>query len=334
MKINEEIKVNRLVLKNRLVMPPMATSGCVDGKVSDTLLRYYDEKSAGGYLGVIITEHSYVHVQGKADAGQMSVSQDDDIEGMRKLIDVIHSNGVMVFAQLNHAGSAARNSVTGMPVIGPSALLHPRKKDGTEPLPKEMTKDMIQKTTEDFARAAQRAKLAGYDGVEIHAAHGYLLNQFYSPLTNRRTDEYGFATLENRLRFHKEVIEAVRKAVGKDYPVALRLGGCDYMDGGSTVEDSIEAAVLLERYGIDLLDISGGMNGYVVPGRNEPGYFRDMTAPMKQKLSIPVLLTGGITKIGEAEDLVERGEADLIGVGRAILRDSQWAAKQTQGQQP
>lgn len=163
--------------------------------------------------------------------------------------------------------------------------------------------------------------------MEIHSAHGYLLNQFYSPLTNKREDEYGISSMENRLRLHKEIIQSVRAEVGEDYLVALRLGGCDYMEGGSTIEDSVKAARLLESYGIDLLDISGGLNGYVIPKRKESGYFSDMTGQIKREVSIPVILTGGITDIDHADRLIENGRADLIGIGRAILKDSLWAMK-------
>ena len=153
----------------------------------------------------------------------------------------------------------------------------------------------------------------------IHAAHGYLLNEFYSPLTNFRDDEYGPDCIENRVRFHLQVIEAVRGAVGPDYPVALRFGGCDYHAGGSTVEDSVRACALFERAGVDLLDISGGMYGYRIPGLEGPGYFREMTAAIKKAVSAPVLLTGGVRTAGEAEQLLAQGAADLIGVGLSLI---------------
>ena len=145
-----------------------------------------------------------------------------------------------------------------MPVSS-SAVVNEAKHGADGETPRELTREEIAQIVRDFAAAARRAKEAGYDGVEIHSAHGYLLNQFYSPLANRRSDEYGPAAMEGRLRIHREIIQAVRAQVGEDYPVALRLGGCDYAEGGSTVEDSVEAAVLLESWGIDLLDISGGI---------------------------------------------------------------------------
>ena len=198
-------------------------------------------------------------------------------------------------------------------------------KESNIEIPEELSKEQIQYIVKRFADAARRVKLAGFDGVEIHSAHAYLLNQFYSPITNHRTDEYTGTTLEGRLRIHKEVIEAVRSEVGEDFPIALRLGGCDYMAGGSTIKDSIKASQMLESYGVDILDITGGINRYMIPWNKEPGYFSDMTEHIMEKVSIPVILTGGITNAMDAEKLLQLNKADLIGVGRAILKDDSWA---------
>lgn len=322
--LNSPIKIRNLELKNRLVMPPMATAKATEqGKVTQQICDYYNEKSLGGYLGLMITEHSYVSLEGKAGRGQISIAEDEDIEGLKKLTEVIHKNNSRVIAQLSHAGGAAKNEITGKTVYGASAFAMPK----TGFVPEEMTLTEIQKVVEDFAKAALRAKQAGFDGVEIHSAHGYLLNQFYSPLTNKRTDDYHAQTLEGRLKLHFEIIDAVRKVVGADYPIALRLGACDYQIGGSTLQDSVEAARMLVEAGIDLLDISGGFCGYIRPGHTEQGYFSEVTKAMKSVVGIPVLLTGGIVEIKEALRLLENGEADLIGIGRAILKDSLWAKK-------
>lgn len=322
--LNSPIKIRNLELKNRLVMPPMATAKATEqGKVTQQICDYYNEKSLGGYLGLMITEHSYVSLEGKAGRGQISIAEDEDIEGLKKLTEVIHKNNSRVIAQLSHAGGAAKNEITGKTVYGASAFAMPK----TGFVPKEMTLTEIQKVVEAFAKAALRAKQAGFDGVEIHSAHGYLLNQFYSPLTNKRTDDYHAQTLEGRLKLHIEIIDAVRKVVGADYPIALRLGACDYQIGGSTLQDSVEAARMLVEAGIDLLDISGGFCGYIRPGHTEQGYFSEVTKAMKSVVGIPVLLTGGIVEVKEALRLLENGEADLIGIGRAILKDSLWAKK-------
>ncbi len=323
--IDQAITINGVEITNRLVMPPMATSKAnQDGTVSQNLCDYYDEKSAGGHIGLIITEHCYISEEGKASPGQMSIDSNCDIEGLKKLTDAIHHNHTKVFCQINQAGGATTYEITGHEVLGASSILMPSSK-ATQMTPREMNEADIQKVIGDFAAAAVRAKEAGYDGVEIHSAHGYLLNQFYSPLTNHRNDLYNGSTLEGRIKLHLQVIAAVRKAVGDDYLIALRLGACDYTEGGSTIEDSVNACVAFEKEGVNLLDISGGFCGFIHPSNKEQGYFNEITQAIKEKVSIPVLLTGGIVDVKAAEQLLEEKKADLIGVGRAILKDSNWA---------
>lgn len=328
--INVPLRINGVSIKNRLVMPPMSTAKCDDnGFITDKICEYYDEKTKGGYIGLVITEYSYISQQGKACKGQISVSKDEDIEGLSRLAETVHKNGSKIFAQINHAGSGTGEPITGMKGVAPSVVLHPflASVPGAENfLPEELSVQEIKDIVAAFAEAALRVKKAGFDGVEIHAAHGYLLSQFYSPLMNKRTDEYG-GSLENRIRIHKEILCAVRKAVGEAYPVAVRFGACDFTEGGSTVEEGVEASLELEKAGADLLDITAGMSGWQVLNKKEPGYFKIMTEKIKEKVSVPVLLTGGITDKETAETLLEEKKADLIGVGRAILKNSGWAAE-------
>jgi 2,4-dienoyl-CoA reductase-like NADH-dependent reductase (Old Yellow Enzyme family) len=302
-------------------MPPMATSKAeANGAVSSAILDYYQEKSAGAYLSLIIIEHSYIELLGKASENQLSVADDSVIEGLKKLATVIQRNGVKAVMQLNHAGSAADPKVIGATAVGPSAIKNPRKGD----VPHELTQQEINGVIAAFREAALRVKQAGFDGVEIHSAHGYLLNQFFSPLTNQRTDEYG-GSLLNRIRLHLQVIEAVRAAVGPAFPIFLRLGAADFSEGGTTIADSQQAAVEFAKAGVDILDISGGFCGYIRPGHSEPGYFAPLSAAIKQVVSIPVILTGGVTAGQQAEQLLAENKADFIGVGRALLQNSQWA---------
>lgn len=177
-----------------------------------------------------------------------------------------------------------------------------------------------------FAKAAVRAKKAGYDGVEIHSAHGYLLNQFYSPLTNFRKDEYG-GDLENRLRIHREVIRAVREEAGRDFFLSVRLGGCDYMDGGNDISDCVRACRILEKEDIDLISLTGGLCRYTRTGHTEAGYFQDMSIAVKKVTAILVLLTGGVKTMSEVQELLKNGAADLIGVGRALMKDCDWECR-------
>lgn len=317
------LTIGSLTLKNRLVMPPMATAKADEaGRVTPAVCDYYQERARYSKIGLIITEHSSVCRQGKAHPGQTSLGEEADLAAWHRLTDMVHEEGVAIFAQLSHAGTAAVSAVTGQSPVGPSAVFHPKQ---TRERPEEMTVAQIHAVAQAFGAAARRAREAGFDGVEIHSAHGYLLNQFYSPLANRRTDEYGPQSVENRTRFHREVLQAVRREVGENYPVAVRLGGCDYQEGGSTLEDCVEACRILEQNGADLLHLTGGMNGFVRPGHGEPGYFRDMSLAVKGEVTVPVLLTGGVTTLAQAETLLEQGCADLIGVGRAIFRNPRWA---------
>lgn len=313
--LDTPIRFGTLTLKNRLVMPPMHTGKSDAGRVTPQLAEYYHDRAAYSAPGLIVMEHSAVTEGGHASESQLLISDDTLIEGHRQLTEAIHTGGSRVIAQLNHAGSNGyRDCVSASDVPNPRG-------EGRAPRP--LTVEEIRAVEDAFAAAAVRALRAGYDGVEIHCAHGYLLNQFYSPLTNRRTDAYG-GCLENRLRITLETYEKVRAAVGADVPVAVRLGGADYLPGGSTIADAVAAAKLLAAAGADLIDLSGGMCGFVLKDRAEAGYFSDLSEAVRAAVDVPVLLTGGVHAVSEAETLLTAGKADLIGVGRALLRDAHW----------
>jgi len=309
-------------LHTRLVMPPMATGkAATDGGIGDATVTYYRDRAADGALGLIILEHTYILPQGKASPNQAGLDSDDKIPGYRRLTDTVHSYGVKIAAQLSHAGGRTKAAITGEPAVGPS--LGPVR--GTEGPDREMTQADIDAVVAAFGQAARRAKEAGFDAVEIHSAHNYLLDQFYTPYYNHRTDGYG-GTLENRIRIHLEVIAAVREAVGQNFPIFLRLGACDYVDGGATIQDAVAACKAFETAGVDMLDISGGVQDYMVKGREGiQGYFAPESAAIRQAVHVPVLLTGGITEPAAAEQLLADGTADLIGVGRVTLRDPHWS---------
>lgn len=314
------LQAGSLALSNRLVLPPMATGKTKDGLVNQAIIDYYQEKSEGGFFSLIIIEHSYVSPEGKAHPGQLSVADDGVIEGLKDLAKVIHQNGSKTVMQINHAGSAAMQEVIGKTPVAPSAVQYP----AARALPDELSKEEIAAIVLAFQNAARRVKDAGFDGVVIHSAHGYLLNQFFSPLSNKRTDEYGGPVMD-RIRIHLEIISAIREIAGQDFALLLRLGAFDYADGGITLEDSQTAAKAFEKAGIDILDISGSFTGYNSPDSTEQGYFSPLTEAIRQVVSIPVILTGGITEAFSAEKLLAEGKADLVGVGRAVLKDSLWA---------
>lgn len=321
--INTPLATGKITFKNRLIYPPITIAkASPDGRVTEESLAYYEDKMRGGSFSLAIVEHCYIMQEGKASGRQVSIADDTAIQGLAKLARVIKGAGTKAVVQMNHAGSCTSTDVTGMPLKGVSPIQNPRQGG----IPEEMTKAEISKVVNAFAAAAERGKNAGYDGVEIHSAHSYLLNQFYSPLTNQRTDEYG-GTLENRLKIHLEVIEAVRKAVGREYPIFLRLGACDHLSGGNTVEDAVKAAVILEDAGIDVLDVSGGMCGYVNPENSNAGYFGEESSAIKKAVRIPVITTGGVKKPREVEELLQAGAGDLIGVGRTVMQDSAWAGR-------
>lgn len=324
--IKQPLKVKNTIFKNRIVMPPMATSKCINGKVTQDLIEYYQMKAQGGYLGLIITEHQYVSKDGMADLGQISIADDSDIEGLSKVVAAIHQYDTKVIAQISHSGSAANKLETGLDVISASALIKPGSTKPTNTIPIAMDHDMIKRVIDDFAKAAKRAELAGFDGVQIHSAHGYLLNQFYSPLANLRHDDYG-GSLTKRVRIHLEIIAAIKAIVSDDFLITLRLGASDYMEGGSTIKDGVAAAKLFAAAGVDILDISGGFGGFKREAVLDPVYFSDASLAIKEEVSIPVILTGGITDKQTAESLLLNKKADLIGVGRAILKDNDWAKK-------
>ena len=314
------IKIGSITAKNRLVMPPMRTGKTADGHVTEELAFYYGERAKYSRPGIIITEHSCIAADGRASRDQLLICSDDMIEGHKRVVDAIHEGGSLAFVQLNHAGSFGIDEK-----VSASAVNIPSKQDS--PLPRTLTVEEIHRLTRLFAEAAARAVKAGYDGVEVHCAHGYLLNQFYSPLTNHRTDAYG-GSLENRMRFLLEAVAAVREVIGAGIPLAVRLGGADYLPGGSTEEDAVRASRILEDAGVDLLDLSGGMCFFTRPGHTESGYFSSMTEKVRREVSAPVVMTGGVKTAAEAEQMLAEGKADLVGVGRELLKDAHWGGKQ------
>lgn len=320
MKLTEPLEQGLLHFRTRLVFPPMASQTSVQGVPGPETLAHYRALAANPLVGLLITEHSYIARQGKADPDQLSFAEDGVIPYQQKLTELLHktSPGLKVFAQLNHAGLNTAEYITGQELVSASSL---QTRDGVS---RGLTIPEIKVLEQKFVDGARRVKASGYDGVELHAAHGYLFNQFYSPLTNFREDQYGPQNLENRLRFLLETVRAVRQAVGPDFPVAVRLGGSDYRPGGSTLEDAVKAAVLLEQAGIDLLDLSGGFCLFMRQGHSEPGWFQDMSRAVKQRVRLPVILTGGVRTPAQAEQLLQEKAADLIGVGRALLQDPQW----------
>lgn len=316
------LDVKGTTLPNRIVMPPMANNMADEqGLVTDDLIEHYVKRAKTG-LGMIIVEHAYVQKEGQLSQGQLAIDHDRCLEGLKKLVDEVKKAGSLIGIQITHAGASAKEEIIGTIPEAPSAIA--RRPD--QITPKQMSKDDIKTSLKCFAQAAQRAKSAGFDMVELHGAHGYLISQFNSPLTNQRHDEYG-GSLENRFRFCKKALEAIRNVVGMTYPIWLRLGVSDDQIGGLTIEESRTIAPYLVTAGADCFDISGGLSGASRSQDQSPGYFAPWAREIKANIEVPVMVTGGITKADTAEQILTRGDADLIGIGRALLKDPQWAQK-------
>lgn len=325
MKLFKKLNAKNISFKNRIIMPPMATAKADEkGHVSQDILDYYDEKTKDKIFSLVIVEHNFVDPLGKASHNQMSIADDSDIDGLKKLAEVIKNNDAQAVVQISHAGSSASKDVIGESPLAPSSVKNPSKKDAE--LPKELTIDQIKEIEDKFVDAALRAKKAGFDGVEIHSAHGYFLDQFLSPLTNKRTDEYG-KDIDGRIKIHLEIIKKVREKVGADYPIFLRLGAGDNMDGGLSQEDAVYAAKEFEKAGIDVLDISGGMCMFFTDNQYV-GFFDYLSKPIYDAVDIPVILTGGVKTGQDVEDILNRDVCDLVGIGRSVFKDSNWIENQ------
>ena len=325
MKLFEKLEAKNIDFKNRIIMPPMASAKAdARGHVSQDILDYYNEKTKDKIFSTVIVEHNFVDPLGKASHNQMSISEDSDIDGLKKLAKTIKDNGSNAVVQISHAGSSASEDIIGESPLAPSSVKNPLKKDAE--LPRELTIDQIKEIEDKFADAALRVKKAGFDGVEIHSAHGYFLDQFLSPLTNKRSDEYG-KDIDGRIKIHLEIIKKVREKVGEDYPIFLRLGAGDNLDGGLTKEDSVYAAKAFEKAGIDVLDISGGMCMYFTDNQYA-GFFDYLSKPIYDAVDIPVILTGGVKTGKDIEEILNRDVCDLVGVGRSVFKDSKWIEKE------
>ncbi len=316
--------VRALPLKNRVVMPPMATETATeDGIATDRTVAHYERRARAG-VGLIIVEHTYVLPNGRRSRRQLGIWRDACVPSLRRLAERIRSGGAAAVIQITHAGAASDRELIGEQPIAPSAVPLPLR--GGADVPRAIAREDIPRLVAAFAEGARRAKEAGFDGVELHGAHGFLLNQFYSPLTNTRDDEYG-GDRDGRLRFILDVVGAVRRAVGPDMIVLYRLGADDGIPGGLSVDDATYAALRLVEAGVDVIDVSGGLGGSGRDRLSGQGYFAPLSRAVKQAVQVPVIVTGGITLPEAADDIVRRGDADLVGIGRALLADPDWAVK-------
>jgi 2,4-dienoyl-CoA reductase-like NADH-dependent reductase (Old Yellow Enzyme family)/thioredoxin reductase len=323
-------RIGKLDLKNRIVMPPMATNFAdPDGSVNNRHIAYYVSRAKGG-VGYVTFEHTGVLKQGRLSANMALIDSDQQIPSFRKLVEAIHQDGGKIVIQINHAGRSTSSTVTGMPLVAPSAIACPFRKE----LPRELSSKEIQKIVQAFGQAARRVREAGADGVEIHMAHGYLIDEFLSPFSNKREDEYG-GDANRRIRMAIEVLGTVRDQVGPDFPVLCRLSADEYVDGGLKLVDSKEIAKALETNGADGLHVSACVpaSGYLTqpPYYVEEGSFAHLAQGIKSVVSIPVIAVGRIRTPQLANQILEEKKADLISMGRALIADPELPRKAFQG---
>ncbi len=312
-----------LTLRNRIVMPPMWSSQATpDGMVTPAIVEYHRRRAAAG-CGLVIVEHAFVSLRGRHTATQIGVHTGAAIEGLTRLAAAIKREGAAACLQISHAGSRGSSRVIGARPLAPSAVRHPGEPDGD--IPEAVSQAMIPGIISAFGDAAVRAQAAGFQAVEVHAAHGFLLSQFLSPLTNRRDDEYG-GPVERRSRLHLEVLREVRSRLRSDVAVFVRLGAHDEMPGGLELEDSCWTAARLVEAGAGLIDVSGGLQGSRGAGKG-PAYFVPYAEAIRAAVKVPVMVTGGLGEPDMANRVVREGRADLVGVGRAMLNDPEWAEK-------
>jgi 2,4-dienoyl-CoA reductase-like NADH-dependent reductase (Old Yellow Enzyme family) len=299
-----------------------------EGEVTDVSVTMIGNLARGG-VGLIVPGYAYVSEHGKAAMRQYGISSDRHVVGLRRLVAAAHDHGAKIAAQIAHAGINLR-------LLGPAGriALAPSK---MEPYPsphREMTPAEIEEVVRDFGTAAARAKEAGFDAVQLHGAHGYLMSQFLSPQTNRRTDEWG-GSPEARRRFHLEVIRSVRRAVGERYPIWMKLGLQDYVDGGLPLTEGLQALTALAAEGLSAVEISSGLGTRAVqvdgPGDKERAYFRGESAEAKRAVDIPVMLVGGIRSLSLAGNILESGDADMISMARPLIREPDLIARWQRG---
>jgi len=321
-RLSDPLKVGRLELRNRIVMPPIATGlSTMRGEVTDRLVEHYASRAED--LGLLIVEHAFVAMEGRLSPNQPGVYSDTLIPGLAMLVEAVHEHGTPIALQINHAGGVTTREVCGVQPRAPSAVLHPSR--GTE-IPAALSREEIEGIVGSFSDSANRAAEAGFDAVEIHGAHGFLLNQFLSPLTNRRGDEFG-GPLENRVRLPLMIIERVGEKLGGDFPLLYRMGAEDMMPGGLTLKEGVRATTKFVEAGVDIIDVSGGFIGSRPLGLKGPGFFVPQAEAVREATGVPVIGVGGITTAEEADAIVRSGRVDLVAVGRAILKDPEWASK-------
>ncbi len=332
--IFKEGKIGSLTLKNRIVMPAMGTNlAGPEGEVTDELIAYYEERAKGG-TGLIITEFTCIDYEyGKGFIRQLRFDEDRFIPGMQRLAAAVQKYGTKLFVQIHHAGRQSSSAlINGKQIVAPSNIASAAV--GEEP--RELTTEEVKELVNKFVQTAVRCKQAGIDGVEIHGAHGYLINQFLSPQSNLRKDEYG-GSFENRMRFIEEIIAGIREKCGQEYPVTVRLSADEFIDGGIDLQLGKQISRHLEKLGIDGLHISSGtyesMDKIIESPLFEQGWKVYLAEEIKKEVNIPVITVGNIREPQYVETILADGKADFVAIGRGLIADPEWVNKTMAGRE-
>jgi 2,4-dienoyl-CoA reductase-like NADH-dependent reductase (Old Yellow Enzyme family) len=309
--------IGSLALPNRLVRSATAERMAdADGRPKPELEALYRELARGG-VGLIITGHMYVHPSGRAHPEMTGIYSDELISGLAGLADAVHQEGGRIAVQINHGGVSC--SPKAVPeTIAPSAVTAP----SSEQPAREMTADDIAYMVQAYGQAARRVQEAGFDGLQLHGAHGYLISQFLSPFTNHRTDEWG-GDLEGRMRFLRDVCQAVREQVGPEYPVFIKLGMMDGVEGGLSADEGVRVVAALEGMGLDGVEISGGIASDPtrkgIRSEADEAYYRPLAQQARPMTELPIILVGGFRSRNVMEDVLAAGDADLVSLCRPLI---------------
>ena len=330
----EPVNINNMPLKNRIIRSATWEGMCApDGRPTPKLADFYTELARGG-VGLIITGYAFVSPEGKQLPGKMGIHDDHFAADFLRLTDAVHAADGAIAVQLVHAGGQASIEAAGQRPVAPSAVEVPQYPQ----IPAALTPAQIAAIVDSFGAAAARARQWGFDAVQLHGAHGYLINQFLSPLTNRRTDSYG-GDIDHRCRFLMQVFDAVRKSVGNDFPVMIKLNADDFLDGGLNRQDALSAARMLDAAGIDAIEVSAGTaaSGKKGPARdriNTPekeAYNLDLARRIKSEVHCPVVVVGGFRSYDVAEAAIRDHGMDAIAMSRPLIREPRLPNRWQQG---
>lgn len=333
-KLFQKGQIGRLTLKNRIVMPAMGVSlANATGEANDDIIRYYEERAKGG-CGLIITEIARIDDEyGVGTHCQLSVTDPKNIPQLQRLVDTVHKYDTKILVQLHHPGRETKSAlIGGKQIVAPSAVMC----KVTGEMPRALSTEECEGIMKAFVKGAVISKSAGADGVELHAAHGYLLNQFLSPYTNKRTDKYG-GSFHNRIRILEEMITAIRHLCGPDFIISVRISADEFVEGGLKLEDTIKIARTLESYGIDVINVSSGIYEssltIIEPGSYPQGWKKHLAIAIKQNVKIPVIAVNNIKVPDVAEQLLEENVCDFVGIARGQLADPEWGNKAKYGKE-